>query len=73
MASARSAGTENSIYSHKRAHNPLFHRKASEEQDHRRHIFLKKVKESGEDRKWESRSEQVSCISSARIMTDHVY
>lgn len=73
MASARKAGTENSVYSHKRAHNPLLYRKASEAQDHRRQVFLKKVKEGSDDRRWESRSEQVRRIPDARIMTMHAH
>ncbi len=73
MASARKAGTENSMYSHKRAHNPLFCRKANEAHDHRRQVFLKKVKEGADDRKWESRSEQVRRTPNARIMTLRVH
>ena len=45
---------------YKRAtHNPLLQRQSNEEQDRRRQVFLKKVRQASDDKKWESRSEQV--------------
>lgn len=59
MALALKVGHDRSSHLRKRAHNPLYHRKPLEEQDRRRQAFLNKVKQAGDDRKWESRSEQV--------------
>ncbi len=59
MASARKAGNEDAVYSHKRALNPLLQRKVGEEQDRRRQAFLKRVRQASDDKKWESRTEQV--------------
>ncbi|CAF9914175.1 hypothetical protein IMSHALPRED_001839 [Imshaugia aleurites] len=56
------AETKNDTSNHscKRAsHNPLLQRKPNEEQDRRRHVFLKKVRQVSDDKKWESRSEQI--------------
>ena len=39
--------------------NPLFKRKSNEDQHQRRQVYLKKVRQVSEDKKWESRSEQV--------------
>lgn len=60
MTSAGETKNDTSNYSYNRAtHNPLLQRKSSEEQHRRRHVFLKKVRHVSDDKKWESRSEQV--------------
>ena len=60
MASARQINSDTSKNSYKRAtHNPLLQRQSHGEQDRRRQIFLKKVRQVSDDKKWESRSEQV--------------
>lgn len=59
MASVRKLGEEGSAYSYKRALNPLLQRKSDDEQDRRRRVFLNRVRQAGDERKWELRSEQV--------------
>lgn len=60
MASAGQINSDTSKNSYKRAtHNPLLQRQSSGEQDRRRQVFLKKVRQVSDDKKWESRSEQV--------------
>lgn len=60
MASAGETNSDTSKYSYKRAtHNPLLQREPNEEKDRRRQVFLKKVRQVSDDKKWESRSEQV--------------
>jgi len=47
--------------------NPLLRRKPEQLQDQRRQVFLKKVRQSGDAKKWEERSDRVtiSCIRDA--------
>ena len=60
MASAGQINSDTSKYSYKRAtQNPLLQRQSNEEQDRRRQVFLRKVRQVSDDKKWESRSEQV--------------
>lgn len=60
MASTGQTSSDTSKYSYSLAtHNPLLQRKPNEEQDRRRQVFLKKVRQVSDDKKWESRSEQV--------------
>ena len=59
MASTRKADNENGSHSHKNAQNPLLQRMAGLEQDRRRQVYLKRVRQTSDDKKWESRSEQV--------------
>lgn len=60
MASTGQTSSDTSKYSYNLAtHNPLLQRKPNEEQDRRRQVFLKKVRQVSDDKKWESRSEQV--------------
>ena len=59
MAFGRKAATDSEVYSHKRVQNPLLQQRREEENDKRRRFFLKKVKQASEDKKWESRGEQV--------------
>lgn len=60
MASVEETNNATSRYSHKRAtNNPLLQRKPKEEQDRRRQVFFKKVRQVSDDKNWESRSEQV--------------
>lgn len=60
MASVEKTNHATSRYSHKRAtDNPLLQRKPKEEQDRRRQVFFKKVRQVSDDKNWESRSEQV--------------
>lgn len=60
MASTGQTSSDTSKYSYNLAtHNPLLQRKPNEEQDRRRQVFLKKVRQVSDDKKWESRSEQI--------------
>ena len=60
MASVRKEGNDKHIPFPKRAMQKYpVKRKPEEEQDRRRQVFLKKVREVSDDKKWESRSEQV--------------
>ena len=59
MASARKAVNGNNVYSYKTAGNPLLQRKSSERQDQDRRAYLKRVRQTSDDLKWESRCEQV--------------
>lgn len=60
MASAGETNNDTSKSPYKRAtNNPLLQRKTNEAQDRRRRVFLKKVRHASDEKKWESRSEQV--------------
>ena len=59
MASAYKASHENPACSEKRTYNPMYQRKPAEERERKQKVYLKKVKDDGDDRRWESRSEQV--------------
>ena len=59
MVSTRKVGDENKYFPPKYAHNPLLQRRAAVEQDRKREVFLKRVRQTSDDKKWESRSEQV--------------
>ena len=60
MASRGQTSSDTSKYSHKRAtQNPLLQCKPSKEEDRKRQVFLKKVRQASDDKKWETRSEQV--------------
>ena len=68
MAAARRMEDEHSIYSHKRAHNPLFQRSPGKEQIRRRQIYLRQSKQAGDDKRWASRSEQVKQAARSRCL-----
>lgn len=60
MASAGETNSDTLKYSYKRAtHNLLLQRRPDEEKERRQQVFLKKVRQVSDDKKWESRSEQV--------------
>ncbi|CAD6584413.1 MAG: hypothetical protein ASARMPRED_001755 [Alectoria sarmentosa] len=60
MASRGQTSSDTSKYSHKRAtQNPLLQCKPSKEEDRKRQVFLKKVRQASDDKKWETRSEQI--------------
>lgn len=60
MASTGQMSSDRSKLSYKRAtNNLLLQRKPKEEQDRRRQVFLKKVRQVTDDKKWEFRSEEV--------------
>ncbi|KAF6238202.1 hypothetical protein HO173_003836 [Letharia columbiana] len=60
MTSAGGTSSDTSEYSYKRAAQyPLLQRKPTEEQDRRRQVFLKKVRQVSDDKKWGFRSEQI--------------
>ena len=59
MASAYKASHKNPACSKKRTYNPMYQRRPAEERERKQTVYLKKVKDDGDDRRWESRSEQV--------------
>ncbi|KAL9073196.1 MAG: hypothetical protein Q9161_003028 [Pseudevernia consocians] len=60
MASAGETNSDTLKYSYKRAtHNHLLQRRPNEEKERRQQVFLKKVRQVSDDKKWESRSEQI--------------
>ena len=72
MTSAFRANPEGSARPRKRTYNPLYQRKSTEEQERKRQVYLTKVREDGNERRWESRSEQVkhrilSCYHGDRV------
>ena len=60
MVSSGQPSSDTLKFPYKRAmNNPLLQRKPHEEQDRRRQVYLEKVRQVSEDKKWETRSEQV--------------
>lgn len=60
MASAGKSSNDKPLHPQKRVtQNPLLQRKPNEEQDRRRQIYLNKVRQTSDDKKWEARSEQI--------------
>ncbi|KAL2042194.1 hypothetical protein N7G274_004682 [Stereocaulon virgatum] len=60
MASKAKSSNIKSVHSQKRpAQNPLQLPKPVEEQDRRRQVYLKRVRQTSDDKKWEARSEQI--------------
>ncbi|KAL6714911.1 hypothetical protein ACLMJK_007171 [Lecanora helva] len=59
MAVTRKTSDENRVHSYKYAHNPLLRQKASEKQERTRKMFLEKVRQTSDNKRWELRSEQI--------------